>query len=345
MFATKQDHGPRATDYGPDQFSAASFSVHVRAELADLARAPRLCLAVIRRRSFDVGKTRAYLPRLSLFARASGLQRSEVSRGLADLKAIRAITERPCGWYGINVLFDNWRVNWPKLTSDWEQLWLGLEEPPDLDEALRVSFVEDGGEGMSPAAEGVPPAGAGVRTAGGTVPEWRGEKQERWENPNVGKIPTTAVSTAACAGPVGVVGKIPTVGGAAAISPHTPLVQRTTGITGLDELQAFRERGYGGKPNAAARVTWAEQRRLEGLLRAWVGDEDMQRSRAFWTGKVIRNFPEELEEALAEARELVQTRREFFQGQQHRIKWLVVRTAKLARVEWGRVKAGKEPGR
>jgi hypothetical protein len=92
------------------------------------------------------------------------------------------------------------------------------------------------------------------------------------------------------------------------------------------------------------RISWAEQRRLEELVRGWVRDEDMHRSENLWVRKAIRNFPEAVEESVARMWDLQRTRPNYFKDHGHKIRVLVIDLAKTAGVKsWAQVRPGPEP--
>lgn len=358
----------------PSRFTEARLLLHEKIACCDLKKAERWCLFYIRERSFDIGLTRAWIPLQRYFRDRTGLYKADVSRALRRLQKTLVIEEKPAGLYGINVMFDNWRVKELKPRG---QILMDLDGGPkeDLNEALRRTFVEigkgnrisptrdtgtslvvhpgrmdqsggdvclDGSVGGSGRSAGPEPGNA--RRAPGENPSGPTGGDPRLEAEGVGVSPQVSKSLTVITGAsLDAVSKSLTTAilpnddrdesaavsesltpnpAAARVSPQTPLVQNRYGITGTTEkpvkiadLTGTGSRAREGvSKSLTRRIDPAEEARLMDLLgdffakpspETW--EHEMQRSHKFWRLKVVRNFPEVLDEALGEVRYLDHT--------------------------------------
>ncbi len=259
------------------KFDAARLRVYDVSSVCILSKRDRLVLDCIRRRSFDRQQTRAWIPSLGEIERETLLHPPDISRALKSLKSKLIIEENPPKWYGINVLFCNWRV--PQLKVN-EQLSFGLEQPEmDLPEALRQNFVELGGtESPKPARDAVMPQVAcpgqtdrspelGVESKGAapTCPEPGSARRAGGESPrhsgsetvseslmetamppkSVSNLLTTPKIPSTGAGKMGVVSELLRgQSGATQVSPRTSVVPIVpTEPTGTEVHQLYQPKG------------------------------------------------------------------------------------------------------
>ena len=120
--------------------------------------------------------------------------------------------------------------------------------------------------------------------------------------------------------------------------PYNPLSKPVTGNGTTVPVQRDRKPGNGF---AKSLVSREEERRLLGLIRKFVGDADYQAWQGMWRCRAVRNFPWAVDEALGEARMLIQTHREEYFA--HRGRWLAAKIGQLAGVRLSEISAGPPP--
>lgn len=140
-------------------FDTARLRFYDKLRDCNFSKAQRFCLFSILRRSWDIGLTRAWIPKLEYFTNDNDfedghLHKPDASIALRDLRRMLVIQEEPRFLYGINVLFYNWKVKELKPKG---QLFMRLDggPVPDLPEALRLTFVELGQKVLPACATGV----------------------------------------------------------------------------------------------------------------------------------------------------------------------------------------------
>ncbi len=126
-------------------FAWAELSARRAIAERDLSKIQRLILEAILDLSFRACWAKAYVPRLDVLVQATKVTRGNVSETLAWLAAQKVIEERPPLWYGINVTFSDWSIP-TRVKSGVYPRQPELElVPPDLQDALRETFVESRG--------------------------------------------------------------------------------------------------------------------------------------------------------------------------------------------------------
>lgn len=295
----------------PQRCDTARLTVHDLVECCLFSKRQREVLRVIRQETLDRGWPQVFVPDLVFFAEATGLDRAEVSRAVDELDGMRVIqaprkvaNRRPGGWYGINVLFGSWAVEQrrPHVRA------LGLAPMyPDLNDALRMSFVELGGrvedsERTGAFPDGFAPRGgvsATERGEGvGKIPTDLGNSQQRAEaSPSaVGKIPRAATGVNVSRGETWAVGKIPRVLGKSQegqrVSPPTPPFPKALNVE-RSTLNADLGCGNG------------EEDLLLDELQGWLGAQEMVNNGGLWRSYLrMPGGAEIVERELAQGRQL-----------------------------------------
>ena len=195
---------PNPMSQGLAVIELARLRFYDECDTCKLSRAEQAVLRTIRRRTFDRGQTRAWIPNLRCFILDNWfgdtrLDKADVSRAIDELERLKIIMAPPrqakrrsAGWYGINVIWERWDAQRKKPSSASEQMWMELEEP-DLDEALRRTFVEFGGNSppMMPQGEGSAPRPVpGAPTAGCVRDAIRTPAGDQAAGPLLGKTAT-----------------------------------------------------------------------------------------------------------------------------------------------------------